>query len=65
VKGSFEIGSPETTCLGWLRTTVLLISPFSVAGITYVSHWHLDDIIFFMLRQISFGIYRIGHLCSA
>jgi hypothetical protein len=37
VMGFFEIGSPRTICLGWLRTTIL-ISASWVARITNVSH---------------------------
>jgi hypothetical protein len=29
-----------TTCLGWLQTAILLISPSWVARITGVRHWH-------------------------
>jgi hypothetical protein len=38
--GFFEIG------LGWLRTTILLISASWVAGITGVSHQRLACLVF-------------------
>jgi hypothetical protein len=38
-EGFFEIGSHRTICLGWLRTTILLICASWVARITGASHW--------------------------
>jgi hypothetical protein len=38
VKGFFEIGSRRTMCLGWLGTSILLISASWLARITGMSH---------------------------
>jgi hypothetical protein len=40
VMGFFQARVTQTICLGWLWTTVLLISASWVARITGVSHWH-------------------------
>jgi hypothetical protein len=45
VLGILETGSPELYALGWLRTVILLISAFWVAGITGVSHLHLAPVL--------------------
>jgi hypothetical protein len=39
----------RTICLGWLWTTILLISASWVASITGVSHWHPASILILML----------------
>jgi hypothetical protein len=43
----FQDRVSRTICLGWLRTTILLISTSWVVGITGVSHQHLDELYIF------------------
>jgi hypothetical protein len=45
-----RVGSCGTTCLGWLWTSILLISASWVARITGASHWHLA---FFLKIELS------------
>jgi hypothetical protein len=35
-----DVRVSQTTCLGWPRTSILLISASRVARITDVNHWH-------------------------
>jgi hypothetical protein len=41
VMGFYEMGVSWTICLGWLQTTIILISASWVSRITGVSHWSL------------------------
>jgi hypothetical protein len=42
-EGFLEIGSWGTICLGWLQTTILLISASWIVRIASMSHWHLAE----------------------
>jgi hypothetical protein len=46
----FQDRVSQTTCLGWLRTSILLISASWVARITGMSHW--CPALFVCLKQV-------------
>jgi hypothetical protein len=59
VKGSsvfFCEGVSRTICLGWLWTTILLISPSWVTRITGESHWHPVLIFYFKANKQSIAV---------
>jgi hypothetical protein len=60
----FQVRVLGTICLGWPRTTILLISASQVARIAEVSHWCPADmlLLFFKYQQINMLAYHVPHI---